>query len=84
MTGKIESFLESNNIDYLFLLLANLEVHRLNSLPSAIKEQFGKKLTITALEHVAENYIPDYLVEDLPEEGAEADLDGFEEESPVT
>ncbi len=66
LNPKVEKFLEDNNMTYLFLMLANLEVQRLASLPSVIKKQFEGKITETALEHVAENMIPDYLG-DIPE-----------------
>ncbi len=59
----VESFLEENNLDYLFLLLSNLEANRLNSLPFSIKKKFSKKLTEIAMEHVAKNKIPDFIVE---------------------
>jgi hypothetical protein len=66
MTNKpiVEDFIESNNMDYLFLLLANLEVNRLNDLPHSIKKTFSKKITEMALEHVAKNYVPDFIVEE--------------------
>ncbi len=58
---KVEKFLENNNINYLFLLLANEEVHRLNNLPEMAKNKIlTKKITETALEHIAENRIDDY------------------------
>jgi len=65
MTKKpiIETFLEKNNMDYLFLLLCNLEVNRLNTLPFSVKKTFPAKITEFALEHVAKNEIPDYIVE---------------------
>ncbi len=59
----VESFIESHNMDYLFLLLANLEVKRLEDLPYTVKKSFAKKITEVALEHVAKNDIPDYIVE---------------------
>ena len=63
LNPKVEKFLEDNNMTYLFLMLANLEVQRLVNLPSTIKKQFESKISETALEHVAENIIPDYLVD---------------------
>lgn len=67
MDPKVEKFLEDNNMTYLYLLLANLEVERLNNLPFTVKRQLKGKLTNTALEHIAANEIPDYVVEDLTE-----------------
>jgi hypothetical protein len=65
MTNKpiVESFIEENNMDYLFLLLSNLEANRLNSLPFSIKKTFPKKITEIAMEHVAKNKIPDFIIE---------------------
>jgi len=60
---KIETFLEQNNMDYLFCLLSNLEVERINKLPTYVKQKFDKKITEIALEHVAENVVPDYIIE---------------------
>ena len=59
----IEAFLEKNNMEYLFLLLSNLEVNRLNSLPFSVKKSFPNKITEFAMDHVAKNEIPDYIVE---------------------
>jgi len=59
----VEEFLESHNMDYLFLLLANLEVRRLDSLPSSVKNKFTKKITEMALYNVAKNEIPDFMSE---------------------
>jgi hypothetical protein len=59
----VESFLEKNNMDYLFLLLCNLEANRLNSLPFSIKKSFPKKITEIAMENVAKNQIPDFIIE---------------------
>ena len=58
---KIEKFLEKNNLTYLYLLLANLEVDRLNALPQILKEKFNNKITEIAMEHVALNVVPDYI-----------------------
>lgn len=60
---KIELFLERNNMNYLFCLLSNLEVLRINTLPSYVKQKFDKKITEIAMEHVAQNEIPDYIIE---------------------
>ncbi len=77
MTNKtedmsVEKFLENNNMTYLFLLLANLEVQRLSNLPFTIKKSLKGKLTSLALEHIADNKIPDYVMEEgeneIPEE----------------
>ena len=62
MNPKVDKFLEEHNITYLFLLLANLEVERLGNLPYTMKKQLKGKLTNIALEHVAENNIPDYVM----------------------
>ncbi len=62
--NKIDKFLEDNNMTYLFLLLANLEVERLNNLPFTIKSKLKDKITQIALEHVASNEVPDYVVEE--------------------
>ncbi len=63
----IDEFLEKNNMTYLFLILANLEAERLSNLPYSIKKKFDKKITELALEHVAANQIPDYIVEEEEE-----------------
>ncbi|HOD53501.1 MAG TPA: hypothetical protein PKJ08_03130 [Candidatus Cloacimonadota bacterium] len=60
---KVNQFLETNNMDYLFLILANLEVDRLSNLPDGIKKGFSKKISDMALEHAAINDIPDYILE---------------------
>lgn len=65
---NIETFLEENNMDYLYLLLSNLEVHRLSNLPFTIRQNLGKKITEMALEHVAANEIPDYIFSEPQEE----------------
>ena len=61
---KIDKFLENKNMTYLFLLLANLEVERLNNLPFTIKSKLKDKITHIALDHVASNEIPDYVIEE--------------------
>ncbi len=77
MTNKtkdmlVEKFLENNNMTYLFLLLANLEVQRLSNLPFTVRKSLKDKLTSLALEHIAANEIPDYVMEEeeneIPEE----------------
>jgi hypothetical protein len=50
-------------MDYLFLLLSNLEVKRLNTLPQKVKNTFPEKITEMAMKHVAQNNIPDYIIE---------------------
>jgi hypothetical protein len=45
------------------LLLANLEAERISNLPFTVKRTLQGKLTTTALEHIAANEIPDYVVE---------------------
>ncbi len=67
----VEKFLEDNNMTYLYLLLANLEVERLSNLPFSVKKKFNTKLTNLALEHIAQNEVPDYLFEDEDEELSE-------------
>lgn len=59
----VEKFLEDNNMTYLFLLLANLEAERISNLPFSVKRTLKGKVTTNALEHIAENDIPDYVVE---------------------
>ncbi|OQY39309.1 MAG: hypothetical protein B6226_02085 [Candidatus Cloacimonetes bacterium 4572_65] len=58
---KVEKFLENNNINYLFCLLANKEVSRLNELPQGAKASFSKTITEEALDHIATNNVPDYM-----------------------
>ncbi len=65
LNPKIEKFLEENNFTYLFLLLANLEAERLSNLPYSVKKTFKDKITNMALEHIATNNIPDYIIEEL-------------------
>ncbi len=74
---KIESFLEKNNMNYLFCMLSNLEVQRINQLPSYVKQKFTEKITEISMEHVAENDIPDYIIE-----LAEAELLMAQQENP--
>lgn len=62
-SGIVEKFLEDNNMTYLFLLLANLEAERISNLPFSVKRTLQGKVTTTALEHIASNVIPDYVVE---------------------
>ena len=67
----VEKFLEDNNMTYLFLLLANLEAERISNLPFSVKRILQGKVTTNALEHIAENDIPDYVVEVEDEEDEE-------------
>lgn len=60
---KIEGFLEKVNMNYLFCLLSKLEAQRINQFPSFVKNRFEEKITIMAMEHVAENEVPDYISE---------------------
>ncbi|MDZ4122165.1 MAG: hypothetical protein U1C33_07065 [Candidatus Cloacimonadaceae bacterium] len=75
---KIETFLEKNNMNYLFCLLSNLEVQRINTLPSYVKQKFNTKVTEMAMEHVADNEVPDYIIEI-----AEAELAMVQQSSPI-
>ena len=59
----VEKFLEDNNMTYLFLLLANLEAERISNLPFSVRRLLQGKVTTNALEHIAANDIPDYVVE---------------------
>ena len=77
MNKKVESFLEKNNMDYLFCMLSNLEVERINKLPTYVKQKFEQKITELAMEHVAENIVPDYIIE-----LAEAELAMAQQSSP--
>ena len=67
---KMQKFIENNNSTYLYLILANEELKRLSQLPYLTRKKMGKKLTTLALEHIAENNIPDYFIpeEEEPEE----------------
>ena len=60
----IDQFLESNNMDYLFCILADKEANRLSFLPDSVKKTFDEKITTMALKHTAQNNIPDYIVEE--------------------
>ncbi len=61
---KIDLFLEEHNMNYLYLILTNLEIKRLNNLPPEVKQKFTKKIPEMALEHIADNFIPDYTTEE--------------------
>ncbi len=60
----INDFLEKHNMTYLFLLLANLEVDRIANLPYTVRKNIPGKITTAALEHIALNEIPDYIIEE--------------------
>lgn len=62
-TPKVENFLEKSDMNYLYCLLTKLEIQRINQLPSHVKQRFPKKITVMAMEHVAENDVPDYITE---------------------
>ena len=66
MDSKLmQKFIEGNNCTFLYLILANEELERISKLPYQIQKNFDKKLTTIALDHVADDEIPDYFV---PEE----------------
>jgi hypothetical protein len=66
MDSKLmQKFIEENNCTFLYLILANEELERISKLPFQIQKNFDKKLTTIALDHVADDEIPDYFV---PEE----------------
>ena len=60
---KVEKFLEANDMAYMFCLLANKEVERMNQLPQSIRDAFKRPITEEAIEHIAKNHIPDYMFE---------------------
>ena len=74
---KIETFLEKADINYLFCLLSELEAYRLLQLPVYVRQKFPEKITVMAMNHVAENEVPDYI-----SELAEGELAAMEQESP--
>ena len=63
INAEIEKFLEESDMSYMFCLLANKEIERMNKLPQSIKDAFKRPITEEALEHIAKNYIPDYMFE---------------------
>lgn len=73
---KIETFLERTNMNYMFCLLSNLEVQRMNSLPPYVKQKFEKKITEIAMEHISQNEVPDYMM-DIEEARAEMEKLGI-------
>jgi len=76
---KVETFLEHTNMNYMFCLLSNLEVLRLNALPSYVKQKFSEKITEIALDHIAQNEVPDYIM-DIEEAKAEMERLGLSPE----
>jgi len=80
MDNSVEKFLEKHNMEYMFLVLANLEIERLNSLPDFVKKKFDQKITEVALSHVAKNDIPDYVIEQPEEPVRRLDFDDDDEE----
>ncbi len=80
---KLESFLEKADMNYLFCLLAQLEAHRLLQFPAYVKQKFEDKITIMAMNHVAENEVPDYITELAEAELAAAQESPFLEEEGV-
>jgi hypothetical protein len=73
---RVENFLEHTNMNYMFCLLSNLEVIRLNSLPPYVKQKFDSKITEISMDHVAQNEIPDYMM-DIEEAKAEMERLGL-------
>ena len=69
--NSVENFVDDNNMTYLYLLLANLEVERLSNLPYSVRRKFDEKITTMALKHIAANEIPDYIVEEMMTEEEE-------------
>jgi hypothetical protein len=74
----VDRFLESHNMDYFYCILADKEADRLSRLPDAVKKSFKDKITTIALNHIAQNDIPDYQVADY-----EMDSEVEEEEEEV-
>lgn len=73
---RVETFLEHTNMNYMFCLLSNLEVLRLNSLPSYVKQKFDRKITEIAMDHISQNDIPDFMM-DIEEAKAEMERLGL-------
>ncbi len=73
---RIETFLEHTNMNYMFCLLSNLEVLRLNSLPPYVKQKFDTKITEIAMDHISQNEVPDYMM-DIEEARAEMERLGI-------
>ena len=60
---KLETFLEKADMNFLFCLLAQLEAYRLLQFPAYVRQKFEDKIAIMAMNHVAENEVPDYITE---------------------
>jgi len=73
---RVEYFLEHTNMNYMFCLLTNLEIARLNSLPPYVRQKFTTKITELAMDHIAQNEIPDYIM-DIEEGRAEMERLGL-------
>ncbi len=73
---RVENFLEHTNMNFMFCLLSNLEVTRLNGLPPYVRQKFDTKITELAMDHVAQNEIPDYIM-DIEEARAEMERLGL-------
>jgi len=76
---KVDRFLESRNMDYLFCILADKESERLSMLPDSVKKSFKEKITTMSLKHIALNDVPDYIV-DVTESNMQRDDSDFEYE----
>ena len=63
MNKRVETFLEHTNMNYMFCLLSDLEVLRLNSLPPYVKQKFDTKITEISMDHISQNEIPDYMMD---------------------
>ena len=61
----VDKFLESNNMDYFYCILAEKEASRLSILPDSIKKTFPEKITTLALKHTAVNHIPDFIIDQV-------------------
>jgi hypothetical protein len=51
-------------MDYFYCILAEKEADRLSRLPDSVKKSFKEKITTIALNHIAQNDIPEYEVSD--------------------
>jgi len=77
---KLETFLEKADMNFLFCLLAQLEAYRLLQFPAYVRQKFEDKIAIMAMNHVAENEVPDYITELAEAELAAAQEKLFMEE----
>jgi len=77
---KLETFLEKADMNFLFCLLAQLEAYRLLQFPAYVRQKFEDKIAIMAMNHVAENEVPDYITELAEAELAAAQEKIFMEE----